>query len=385
MSLFTNLADNILMPGYAEFASGSAAFAAEAGPLASYCSNLGTPDESAALSAAQAAWADLMTQFQATEMFQIGPVTDRSGFYRVLVHSYGATSGVDTCLVDRNVVRAQGTDFNLNDATVSGPNTRGLTAIEYLLHTPGLDATCATSNDQTVAWAAFSDAEKKSARCDYAQLIARDIASIGEEVHQAWLPAGGNYRNTFINADAQTTLQSITDALFYFEKITKDTKLGIALGIKKLGVLPTDRCDALACPERVESPFSNHSLNNIKANLETFWQLYTGLDGEGFDDIIAAANMSSINQAFATDVNSALSLIDEMIIQGDSVLEQAQAIVSSGSHTACANSNANPDSVKTVTGCSLHGLLKRISDRLRTDFITLVNVKLPDSASGDAD
>lgn len=381
-AMLTNFADNIIIPGYQDFADKSASFYSASGSLATYCSAIGQANENTALADAQAAWLELMTSWQKTEMFQIGPVTDQSGFLRNLIHSYGATSGVDTCLADRNAVAAQQANFNVSAKTLA---ERGLSVIEYLIFNSDLGHTCSAANDQTNTWATYSDTQKKNARCELALLIAEDVASTATSIHQAWIPSGGDYRNTYITGNAEEFLQETSDALFYFEKITKDVKLGIPLGIKKTGTPATDLCSEIACPNRVESPYSKASLRNIKVNLDTFWQLYTGLNGSGFDDIITASNMSSVNQSFETDVTAAQDFVNQMIANGDSVIGQVEAIVTSGSHTACTNSNAEPDSVTTVTSCSLHGLLKRITDRLRTDFIMIVNVDLPSSAAGDAD
>ena len=57
----------------------------------------------------------------------------------------------------------------------------------------------------------------------------------------------------------------------------------------------------------------------------------------------------------------------------------------SGSDADCLNSQANPEGVQTISVCSLHGYLKRISDSLRTEFITIVDVDLPTRAGGDND
>ena len=138
----------------------------------------------------------------------------------------------------------------------------------------------------------------------------------------------------------------------------------------------------MTCPSAVESPFSDAALGNIRANLIGFRDGLTGVMGLGFDDIIASEGFSSVNDNFLNNIDMAIALIDSM---NSPLLDQLQTIDQSGTDANCINSAANPDSVQTVPACSLHGFLKRITDSLRTEFIVIVDVELPDRAGGDND
>ena len=107
-----------------------------------------------------------------------------------------------------------------------------------------------------------------------------------------------------------------------------------------------------------------------------------------FDDIISEAGMDSINTAFAEDANGIVSLIGAMLAEDASIQSQAQDILDSvaGSDTdACLASSTNPTTDINVSACALYGLFSTQNDRLRTDFITVVGVELPNRVQGDTD
>ena len=49
------------------------------------------------------------------------------------------------------------------------------------------------------------------------------------------------------------------------------------------------------------------------------------------------------------------------------------------------NAQANPDTEGGPSACRLHGVLKQITDRLRMEFSTAIEIDLPDRVGGDGD
>lgn len=381
--MFANLSDEIFIPTYTQFANNAAEFASDTGALNTYCESLGTQQEANNLASARSSWTALMLTWQKAEVFQFGPVTDNSSRDRNVIHGYGKSTGLDTCLVDRNVIRAESEGFDISEFVNS---SRGLGTLEYLLFNENLEHTCAANETETQAWNARPAGERQVARCNYAKLAASDMSNFAASILSDWTAQGDNFRTELVqSANPEEFLQGLSDAIFYIEKVTKDIKLGIVTGIKQIGS-GDDFCANAACPERVEFPYSTASLESIKTNLETFWDIYTGNEGSGFDDIISAAGMPQINQSFETDVTAAIEFVDSMIQSDTNLLDQAQTILSSAqAQQSCANSNSNPEAAEVLTACALHGLTKRISDRLRTDFILAVQVDLPAGAQADND
>jgi len=89
-----------------------------------------------------------------------------------------------------------------------------------------------------------------------------------------------------------------------------------------------------------------------------------------------------VAEDFDRMVADALAQLDSM---DTNLYADTRALLESGERIGCENSAANPETIQAVPSCSLHGLLKRITDRLRTDFITIVDLDLPDRGQADND
>ena len=376
-AMFMNLADNVIIPNYSGFKSALQGQASVSGQISQYCAAIGTDDEAERLAAARATWRELMDLWQRAELHNLGPSADQANLLRNQIYSYDSFP-LDTCRTDRAVVLAE-TDPSIVASRLF--SSRGLDAMEYLLFEESLLETCGDDNVQTVGWDARPVNDRKLARCHYADLLVSDLLDAATQIENQWLTGDNNYRAAFIDdtdSSTELVLGALSDALFYIEKDTKDEKLGLPLALK------SGECSAAACPAEVESPFSRQSLQNIKVNLQSFIALYTGGNGSSFDDIIAGTD-TSINTAFSQDVAAAIALVDDLQSDGISLSSEAQRILDEGLSSACLNSNANPTTIQTVRACALHGYLKRISDRMRTDFVTIIGVDLPDRVQGDAD
>jgi predicted lipoprotein len=369
VAMMANYADNLIVPQYQEFADLSSDLADTAGPITHYCGAIGTEAETAAHEQAQSAWREAVDSWQQAELFLVGPVAANGAALRNRIYSYASTSSLSSCAVDQAVVLAEDANFDVQQRSF---NSRGLDALEYLLFRQDLSHTCPTRVAETADWNDRSAEDRKVARCQYAQTLAQDLADAGQTLVDAWAREGGNYRFEFVDpANQEDNLSALSDALFYIETETKDAKLGIPTGIHSA-------CSQTACPEAVESKYSQTSFSNVRQNLLAFRRSLTGGDGPGFDDIITSAGFPQVVESFQTQVDDALALIDQM---DSSLYEQTLALQQSGNTSAC----ANPDSPGEVPACALHGLLKRITDALRTDFVTIVNLDLPDRAQSDND
>lgn len=373
IGMLANYADNILLPQYTSASDAALELSSPAGELATYCQQIGGEQEAAARSAAQQSWREMMTQWQGVELMQVGPLIDSGGALRNRIYSYGSSAPLSSCAVDQSVVLAQEEGFDIRARSV---NSRGLAALEYLLFNDELSHTCPSQITQTQDWNERDEIQRKQWRCDYAAMVAQDIAEAAAQLLSQWQSDDGNYRYRFVNpGDAQAQINQLSDAIFYIETETKDLKLGVSTGIHA-------ECPQTACPDAVESRYSESSLANIRENLLTFEQLLMGGEGLGFDDVITRAGFAEVVNAFRSDVSDAIAIIDN---SSQSLYQQVQMIVESEDSSACANSAANPDADAQIKACALHGVLKRITDRLRTDFVTIVNLDLPDRAQSDND
>ena len=368
--MLTALADEIVIPNYAQLTDVAQTFADASGPLGSYCSAISTAEESAAFADAETAWKGLVAAVQRTEMHAIGPASDNAFSLQYRLNSY-MSGALSTCGVDSI---AASSDVEINARAL---NTRGIRALDYLLFNSNLKHTCAPQVTSTSGWNDLSESERKSRRCGAAMLIASDISDAASSIHAAWRAEGGDYRASFLQeSNTFQSLQATTDAMFYLEKGTKDGKLGTPLGI-------IAACPDLTCPGFVEAPYSEHSLQNVITNLEIWSEMFSSNSETGFDAHIENEGWPEVSEAFKTSLEDALELADSI---DASIVSQVNAITSQSDETECTNAYSNPDTTSdSFPMCTLYGMVKRIVDSLKIDFVTIVNVDVPGGSQSDND
>jgi hypothetical protein len=195
-------------------------------------------------------------------------------------------------------------------------------------------------------------------------------------IHEGWIADESSFRAEFLSeSNRSNNFQQITDALFYFETYTKSDKLAIPLGIHP-------DCSGITCPNRVESPYSESSLRNIQVNTQEFLRIFNGDSGIGFDDLIADSGFADVANRFKAQSADVINKIDEI---QSSLSTQLATILTSNEETACINAQANPDDESVLSVCGLAGLIKKITDDLKVEFVMLVNVPVPGSVQSDND
>ena len=209
--------------------------------------------------------------------------------------------------------------------------------------------------------------------------MAADITLASEAVNLAWKADFSNYRADFIaSGSTGENKQALSDALInMMDKQAKDKKISYPVGIQAA-------CTAISCPDQTESKYSETSFENVKNNVQSFIDVYKGGTGSGFDDLITKAGFASTAESIETSAQAVITAIDNN--SGTSIYDQATAINDATSDGACTNAYASPEPVTTGRSvCSIAGLLKRVTDLLKIDFVTIVNVNLPGSVQSDND
>ena len=372
-SIMTNLVDNVFIPNYKSIADASAIFASNTGVLADYCGSIDTTEVVSKKAAAQTAWHDLMDKVQQTEIHVIGPALRNDGALQTRIHSY--TSGnLAKCAVDQSVVRLnESTDFSV---VMRALNQRGMRAIEYLLFNENMNHSCSSQVPTTSNWNALSVSERAVQRCNLALELAGDVADASGLIYNGWTADDSSFRTEFLSeSNRSDNFQQITDALFYIETYTKSGKLSIPLGLDS-------KCSGITCPDLIESAYSKSSLRNIKVNTQEFLRIFNGDSGIGFDDLIADAGHADISNRFKDQSSDVINRIDQM---DTSLSTQLSTILTSSEETACMNAFLYPDDESDLDACSLTGLLKRITDDLKIEFVVIVNVPIPGRVQSDND
>ncbi len=371
-ALMTNLVDSIFIPNYQATATLADSFSADSGSLATYCDAIGSADEATSLVTAQTDWLALMDSVQKTEMHVIGPALRNDEALHNRVHSY-STGSLATCALDQAVVDASSADFQISSRAF---NQRGMGALEYLLFNSNLNHSCSSQVPATASWNDLTESDRKTQRCGLAEKLAADVAVASNLIHSQWTEGDSPFRTEFLNEDSQgENFQLITDGIFYLETFTKSQKLTIPLSLD-------DKCSSVTCPGLVESPYSETSLRNVRTNAAEFLRIFNGGSGLGFDDLINQEGFTDITLRFQNQ----LSDVEDRVAQISGSLNDQLALVEADpSDPACLNAFANPGDESTIGACSLAGLLKRVTDDLKIEFVTIVGVAIPGRVQSDND
>ena len=371
-ALMANLADNVIIPNYQATASLARAFAGSSGPLADYCESIGLADEDSELDDAKAGWRTLMDSVQKTEMHVLGPALRNDEALHNRIHSY-STGSLATCGLDLAVVASASGNYQVESRAF---NQRGMSAVEYLLFNEELTHTCSSQIAETANWNDLTETERKTQRCNLAMTLAEDISAASNLIAEQWTEGTSPYRDEFLAEESLgENFQMLTDAMFYIETYTKSQKLAIPLGIN-------NKCSSTTCPGLIESPYSENSLRNIQVNTTEFLKMFNGDTGIGFDDLIVDEGFADIALRFQNqlaDVNNQINQIS------GSLVDHVALVEADLSNQACVNGYANPDTESTIEACNLAGLLKRVTDDFKIEFVTIVGVALPDRVQSDND
>ncbi|MDY7226617.1 imelysin family protein [Hyalangium rubrum] len=317
--------------------------------------------------AARAAYHRAMDAWQILETMQVGPAAPRSmpggAELRDNIYSWPLVS---RCAIEEQLVSRS---YESQDFPNSLISRRGLYAVEYLLFYEGTDTACGPTSPIVSGgtWAALSTEEKQARKRAYAAAAAEDVHRRAVQLTEAWEPGKGDFAKTLetagpgntVYATSQAGLNSVSDALFYVEQTVKDTKLARPLGLRD--------CDGDTCPEYLESQFAARSKANVRSNLVGYRRVMEGcgpdFSGVAFDDLLVAVG----SEALATKLHergAAAQAALEAVNESDLVqaLDQDKASV-----------RALYDGVKGMT------------DVLKTELVTVLDLELPQTVEGDND
>ncbi len=359
LALLKNLGENIVLPLYTQFSAETADLEAAVG---AYCEGLGGADEDSLRTAAQAGWQAAMNTWQQAEVMQFGPVAMDDGAPRDVIYSW---SIVSSCAVDQDV-NLYRQDPAAYDISARLTNRRGLDALEYVLFQADLNHTC-PSQTAPEGWDALDDAARATARCGYAEVAAADLAAQAAGLRDAWHPDSGNYVASFASAEgfasAQAALNVVTDAMFYLDTETKDMKLAEPAGIAE------NQCSAMGtpCEPELESPYAERSREHVIGNLTGIQRIYLGegldgTDGVGFDEFLRALGAADV----ADQMTAAIA---DAITAAEAVPGTMRGALASDYDTVVA----------------AHAGVKAITDLIKSQFLTVLGLDLPESGGSDND
>ena len=368
--LLVAVAEEIILPNYEALKEAAATFIAPNGPLEAYC-DLG-PEALTGSSGFRDSFRELVNAVEATEMHALGPAMANGAQMRNKISSYH-DGPISNCGIDEIAVLNETAGFDLSERPA---NQRGMGALDYLLFNKSLLHSCPPQASTTSDWNGLSESVRFEARCAAAKLLSADLANAASSLHDAWHPDEGGFIAEFTEeATVGQNFQSLTDAMFFLEEGAKDAKLGNPLGI-------VAACSSTTCPNMIQFPHSKLSLAAVKANVISFQALFDVNEETGFDAVIAERGFDDVSQRFTDNTQVARTYMETI----ETDLNVQVDLVESGSETDCMNAAANPDvASEALPACTLYGLIKRVVDDMKIDFVTILNVNLPGGTRADND
>ncbi|UTW47531.1 imelysin family protein [Bacterioplanoides sp. SCSIO 12839] len=313
-----------------------------------YCSDLA---DDAKKAAAQNAWKVAMDQWQQLEVMQFGPIAEqRSNFYN--------WNKNDSCKVDEEVVNSTAASYQLTNNVE--PVRFSLDALDYLLFTTSSNISCPAGTSTAIDnWNAQSEAERLSERCAYTQLATAHMVS-----NVAALKTAVDNYDIGASSNLQAAADSISDALFYIDKQTKDAKL--------TAVFPPSGSAAFKLSSLEFDARNPYGKEAIQANLEGALAVMDN----GMDDYLVAAGQSALATGMKQKLQTAIDAT--AAINGD-----IRSILTGADAATCINAASDASELEKV--CSLDNKIKDFTDDLKGQFVMTLGFSVPNNAQGDND
>lgn len=358
-AMLAHLADHVLVPTYDEFAADAVALTTA---IEAHCAALAAGDGGSTLEMARAAWATSIDTWEGADALSVGPAAAADNALRNRIYSWPLVS---PCGIDTDVA-ARWSDPSGYDVSAQFDNERSLSAIEYLLYPTGPSHSCVSA---PAGWADLRT-DLARARCELAATIAADVAGQGSALAAAWHPEGGNYRNQLVAAGTSESsivsereaVNMISDGLFYIDKMVKDMKLGEAAGITLNSCGKVD----VPCEREVEHRYADRATAALRVNLRAFRAAFTGTtptaDGPGFDDYLLAVGATDLATRMVANIDAAVAGADALPEGYLAALTDDRDLV-----------------------IALHAATKAITDDLKSQFLTVLGLDIPDDVAGDND
>lgn len=220
---------------------------------------------------------------------------------------------LDTTKLESDELAATNTQtLNANRISSYGVIKRGISCIEYLVYDNGSGLSDLSSVHSTLV--------SNQRRIQYIVAVASDLKDRANKFNMEWQPAGNNFTNDFkkgVNSfgSQRAVLDEIVNQMIFHLSTIIDSKIGDPAG---LTVKSSGRVDL----NKLESKWSNHSLDDISANMEGIKLLYfasyrqqTGVEIFGLTAMVSSLN-PTLDSKIKIQINSIESQIQ--IIRSES-------------------------------------------------------------------
>jgi predicted lipoprotein len=291
-AMLTHLADNIILPSYANFKTKFDLMRAKSEAFTA------KPDQTT-LKDFRQAWVDAYTEWQKVELFDVGPAESQTLRYFFNIYPANVTG------IEENIVSGSA----IMDLPAAYPK-QGFPALDYLIN--GL----ATTDDAILLrYTTAADAAKRIA---YLKRITTQMNTVFTAVLTEWTTGG--YRDKFVNCtgiDAGcSTSKLVNGYVLHYERYIRSGKFGIPSGVMANGV---------AAPEKVEAFYQkNLSLILAKTAHQAAIDFFNGKDVKTGQE--GPSFKSYLNALGAKDSQTGKSLVEVINAQFESTNAKLNAL-----------------------------------------------------------
>ena len=278
LEMLGNYADNLIIPAYSDLQS-------SADLMKTAVSDFEADPNVANLELLQTNLKSLRTSWQHANFYQFGPAETNT--LRAVMNTYPT----DTDKINQNIESGNYTLGSLDNIAAGG-----LPALDYLINGMG------DTPEQIVE--AFTSDPLAAARMAYLVDNASFVESSISNVTNAWDPAGGDYRATFLSPlNSGTGIGSsvglmVNAMLLHYERFMRDGKIGIPAGVRSAGV---------PRPTATEAFYGGYSAELAEINIAAFKNLYAGGNGSGLDDYLIFMGANVLDNDIDTELDEAIS------------------------------------------------------------------------------
>ncbi|MBN8691906.1 MAG: imelysin family protein [Bacteroidetes bacterium] len=270
-ALLVNMADNVILPAYSDFKT-------SLDSLVLTYNTFKTSEQQSDFQIVKQKFHVACMRYQRISLFEFGPAEN------VIVRMNFNVFPTDTTQIKNNI--AAGT-YSLDAA--SNLDAKGLPALDYLFY--------GYMKTETDIVASFTTSVNRK---QYVTDVLNDMSSKLNLIINDW---NTSYKNTFINSlstDVGSSIGFLVNQLNYELDYLKNSKVGIPLGKKSLGI---------PLPEKCEAFYGAQSLDYAYETLRIIEDVYTGKSTTGFDDYLihleAPYNGGLLNDAIIAQFNVA--------------------------------------------------------------------------------
>lgn len=218
-AILTNLADNIIIPAYANFKVKFDQMVAKSEAFTS------KPDNTS-LTEFRTAWVDAYTEWQKVELFDFGPAEKQTlrNFFNIYP-------------VNEKAIATNIADPTVNMDVPAAYSQQGFPALDYLINGLG-------STDSAIL-SFYTTAPDAAKRIAYVKLLVSRMNSLLTKVMTDW---NGTYRETFITKTgldiSSSTSLMVNGFVLHYERFIRSGKFGIPSGAMLNGVVAPEKVEA---------------------------------------------------------------------------------------------------------------------------------------------